>query len=1821
MKLNHKFSRALALFLVLAQVITLMVAFPLSVYAAYFNGASGQYVLRNEVEYNATSITVDGVADSVWDSIKPLSGAKWGKSTKGGNTKNNTGDMTTGYLTDPSIGNMITIKAYHNYAMVNSNKNVQTFVYFLVEVKDSTNHASGCTSYTDTVEFAFNEHTANGAYYQTSGTNAKNANANYTDPISRNATGVQTFGSYFTCQVKNYSDRYVIEGKYTFVNTDSTNLQFNLRVTDRGAAAGQCAGANCTVNATEVATAYQYAWAGVDAWRGTPRVWANAVGHLDLVYPLADDYMKSMSIYKAPTTITLPDMSSNTVSDIWATIPHTQQIGNNSGKTIAKMKAFYDGSGTTPVLYLYFDVTDSSKVDNPYYLDANNEKVNCSHTTWARDGINIQISENKAPTVSNVKGFEANRRTGLMARATANGKVAANGVNFGSWKTVEKADGTGYYMEFKYTFFSNVKDFALNAYVFDGGDESTTARACGTCGKNVYGASAITYSWLCNGTNTLTIPFLPTNQGLVKFAEKNAYEPIQYNLFQKNNQMLTLGASANTAVWNTITSSTGFYYSTSDSKNAALALNASAGYAEDVNSNVTYKAFWTADGEDAYLYILLTVKDTTLHKSTSCTTYDDTVTFYISETVTGTKGSNPVNLYDNAAYKVGSYQNNTLVTTPISRSAVDYSCGDQNGDGGYLTTKRISNDANGYTIEACYRLAACEDITKNRNQIAFNIRVIDGGASAGTCGTANCGLSSDEAIAMRQYTWCGTHTGRNDSFGKETAGETGSFWGNRTGRLVVKLSDPVVAGVSQRENAITIGESSNALVWNAYSDTATHFGVTKQMTDSYELQFFINPASENVSYKAFYTVGNDGTITVYFLVDVKDATKHTSRDCTTYDDSLAFYIGETEAVGTAMTAGGYNWGTFASKQIYRDDTAKTVAGNNTFGNSYFEAKVIENNENGYKVEAMYKFAASGLNRFYLNIQVVDGGSTGTCVDGCAETAEAVAPCHYAWANTSTNRGSVGSDTGIGAAWSNRFGTCNLVLGDYAKGMNVYTVGANALPDMTSSTVSAIWSKVPYSEQISDNASLKVIYDDSGKTPTLYLMVDVTDATVATVSSWKADGVNMQISERKEIGITNSSSTSPIRRSGWLNAAKATGSTNGFTFKTVKNETGWTIEIKYSFMYDVDDFAMNITVCDGDGTNATYASWTCDASKSQSYLTADDFTPAKSALMNFTGKSIDDSIISTLYGAGTRIDKNDPNPETSGLRWENTVNTAALIAKYGSNWAENATMGTIILPTDYLVDLDAFTFEALTNAGKVNGKDYLNVENWDNTLINGKTFYSAIVNIFEHNYDRSFSAVGYVMVGDDVYYGDYVELYHARSVKEVSRKAFPHYTSNTTALSILKSYLQFKELTVDGVDISKYQIVYAQSPIKEKLASSKTGKTIGEDLAGYLLGSEPGYTFDQQSAERLQALIYSITGVELKVVEDTASDPAEYEILVGITNRADSKAETAGKLSYFCKYTTVENSKKYVLYGGSYGATWHAVEALEVLLTESDASSIDLKTAGDLSAKSDLKAIACLGDSITYGEQAIPKGSNDPGLDGLYYQVGSTAAEFYTYNYLNYPSVLQRELWKDYVVYNYGLGWASVVDHFPGATDTGPYYYPDTTNFKNCVTDSNAEDFEFDLVLMMLGTNDTWRLSWTESDKTTFKTNYKNMIDAVLSGSPNATVAIMSVPHRCNGFGATETAKDKLTRTVQLALAQELAAQNYKVAYYDMGKFSRENMISDPALEGKNVSWEELHGDYYSLDTTHPIHRGYAKMAEGVESLVRYLMENGKLPASYVTDLK
>ena len=360
-------------------------------------------------------------------------------------------------------------------------------------------------------------------------------------------------------------------------------------------------------------------------------------------------------------------------------------------------------------------------------------------------------------------------------------------------------------------------------------------------------------------------------------------------------------------------------------------------------------------------------------------------------------------------------------------------------------------------------------------------------------------------------------------------------------------------------------------------------------------------------------------------------------------------------------------------------------------------------------------------------------------------------------------------------------------------------------------------------------------------------------------------------------------------------------------------------------------------------------------------------------------------------------------------------------------------------------------------------------------------------------------------------------------------------------------VDLKEITLGGVAISEFKIVYAKNP-DPNLANAENTKLIWTD-----------YEFDKLTAEYLRDRIKEEIGVELEVVLDSDVSRSANEINIGATNRGLDRQTTKG-LSGVQSYAIKMLSGKLSICGLSYAATYQAVDALIAELKAQNLEKVELAADYSKTGKAEVTIIACMGDSLTYG---------------------STSTQPLVHSY---PAVLGRLLWKTAVVYNYGLGGRTMTDAIR-LVDTNPSYpkgtkmgYMHTTQYKDCL--ANAQNF--DIALIMLGTNDANTNNCTPSAagfEAEYIAAYKGYVDALKAKNANVKICLMNCPFALN---ATETNMATYLRPIQKKAAEQVGTD-----HFDMFTYSQKNIGTSRLLP----------------DDLHPSEKGYEIMAKGVLAML------------------
>lgn len=187
-------------------------------------------------------------------------------------------------------------------------------------------------------------------------------------------------------------------------------------------------------------------------------------------------------------------------------------------------------------------------------------------------------------------------------------------------------------------------------------------------------------------------------------------------------------------------------------------------------------------------------------------------------------------------------------------------------------------------------------------------------------------------------------------------------------------------------------------------------------------------------------------------------------------------------------------------------------------------------------------------------------------------------------------------------------------------------------------------------------------------------------------------------------------------------------------------------------------------------------------------------------------------------------------------------------------------------------------------------------------------------------------------------------------------------------------------------------------------------------------------------------------------------------------------------------------------------------------------------------------MVCVGDSITAG-------------------LGASSSS------TTYPSVLQELLGDHFVVTNLGSSGATMVP--------GPASYRDRPHWQA------ASHSDADVILLMLGTNDAWRLSPWSND--TFATQYLEMLDTLKSLPTEPYVYTMLPPPLYRSRG----------QTIINEFLPELIT-NISIA---SGLFQPINVFE--ALGGEALA----HPEFFRPDGVHPVDAGYSRIARAVKAVM------------------
>lgn len=359
------------------------------------------------------------------------------------------------------------------------------------------------------------------------------------------------------------------------------------------------------------------------------------------------------------------------------------------------------------------------------------------------------------------------------------------------------------------------------------------------------------------------------------------------------------------------------------------------------------------------------------------------------------------------------------------------------------------------------------------------------------------------------------------------------------------------------------------------------------------------------------------------------------------------------------------------------------------------------------------------------------------------------------------------------------------------------------------------------------------------------------------------------------------------------------------------------------------------------------------------------------------------------------------------------------------------------------------------------------------------------------------------------------------------------------------------LTLNGNDLKNYKIIFATHPYS----------SYGVSVLRYIYTD---YNFFKMIAEDIAGRIEVQTGVRLTVVQDSKTEASDYEILVGPTNREESDVYDDMSV-YLCQIR--QAGTKLVVGGGydstsmtgrsygkktsyAFGSTYHAWDYMEQYIESASESgtTVDLPDGFQLDKTCDLKTVGCIGDSITEGYGTDP------------------------WDVYAYPAALQRILWQDYVILNYGNSGRTMRNDL-----SQPYWGTDQCD----AAIRNAK--YFDLALIMLGTNDSYfDRTWTAEDDVSYNEGALKLAARLTKSNDDLKFAIMS----CPVYYGNENSGSPHVRTLQAALVSVFNEAGYDTTYFNMHEYTEKNL-------GRN----------HFPDALHPDVEGYYLMAKGLAEVI------------------
>ncbi len=342
------------------------------------------------------------------------------------------------------------------------------------------------------------------------------------------------------------------------------------------------------------------------------------------------------------------------------------------------------------------------------------------------------------------------------------------------------------------------------------------------------------------------------------------------------------------------------------------------------------------------------------------------------------------------------------------------------------------------------------------------------------------------------------------------------------------------------------------------------------------------------------------------------------------------------------------------------------------------------------------------------------------------------------------------------------------------------------------------------------------------------------------------------------------------------------------------------------------------------------------------------------------------------------------------------------------------------------------------------------------------------------------------------------------------------------------------LSIDGVPLSDYTIVY------EAMSAAYKRNTSKYDALNH--GQEND--FNKVTALELQSALEQRYGVTLGVSGDNSA-VSEHEILIGNTSRDADNAFASKDNDH---YAVGVSGGSLCFVGGAYGTTYHSVDYFLNYLDENP-GDVNLPADFKLEGKHHLTVVGCIGDSITEG-------------------IGSSNT-IYTY-----PEAMNRILWKDCVVINYGVSGMTM------RKDTGGWAYMSTGKY----TQAQRNASNVDVFTIMLGTNDSRGdiVNGYGKDQAKFEEGFSELLAGLSKRGKNCRYILMN----CPAYYGNETYGADYIVEWQKELYEKYK-ETYDLSFFDMRAFSKKDMPSQ-----------------YFGDLLHPNDSGYVIMAEGIANMLK-----------------